>query len=242
MPAPVSRGRRWPPATDPRHCCSPVGEASSALKERLAVSCPSLQHVAQWWARVEQRWRRGWGQTRPDDKEPECGADSGTARSAPRHDVVSANQQTPCHLLFSTSLQHRQRSHSAANSPSDPDSDSIGGGPRFSRLRISPPRAHMSAVVASSSRAVLRRQPLVRQQLRRYADSTADKAKQTAEKAKESASNATSKASEGLSKVTSSASSSIGKVASGVGSTLSKIGGRTARAVDFVQCKSWKEV
>jgi len=104
----------------------------------------------------------------------------------------------------------------------------------------------MSAVISSSSRALVRRQPLVRQQLRRYADSTADKAKQTAEKAKDTASTAastastaastaTTKASEGLTKVSSSASSAASSAAAKASSTLNSVTGRVDRLVKLAQ-------
>lgn len=89
----------------------------------------------------------------------------------------------------------------------------------------------------ASSRAIMRQsRNLFRQQQRRQASSATEKASEVASSAKESAQNATSKASEGLTKVTSSAGSSVSNAASSAQATLGRIGGRTGRAIQFVQC------
>lgn len=99
--------------------------------------------------------------------------------------------------------------------------------PTTSSLLTSPPVTMSFA----PSRAVLRQSRLVSRRgfTVRQASTTTDAA---ASKAKETA----SKASEGLSKVASSAGPAISSAVSGAGSALMKVGGRTGKAIKFVDC------
>ncbi|KAK5076381.1 ATP synthase subunit G atp20 [Lithohypha guttulata] len=87
----------------------------------------------------------------------------------------------------------------------------------------------------SSSRALIRhsRNLLRRPQFRQA--STAEKASEAASSAKDSAQASVSKASEGLTRVQSSAGSSISNAASSASAALNRIGGRTGRAIKFVE-------
>ncbi|PHH82319.1 hypothetical protein CDD82_6355 [Ophiocordyceps australis] len=93
------------------------------------------------------------------------------------------------------------------------------------------------ASLAPFSRPVLRQQPVLLRRLasRRFESTVADRAASAARESASKARDYQAKAQQGLSRVSSAAGPAIAGAAKGAASALGKIGGRTGRAVAFVE-------